>query len=404
MPVSDSPSRLVGLGDLPPELLLLIFSNVRPKHLMTAVRKVCRLFYRLISNEKWWLCRIQHSHLDIRLPAAEIEDERFTPSRSYDAMLVEGDRWNNWVYENRSVAEGARSHYATVDGVRLFKGSDGRRFCLTGGRDRAIKLWDLDSVQSTSDKSHWLSLDKDKAHTGWIWAFDFPSDDTVLSCSWDGSIKMWQLGDGRMEQLSSAMIGSGAATAVLSYRSAAICSTFRSKVCLMDLNDNMKVVSSHMHHKGPVFSIAQNGNLIYSYGEDRKVICVDKRKLSEAVTWTKLDHYATNMSLATGLIHCATNKGTILALRADNLRPSHQFDVVVGEPVRQVIKTYGSVMALTKQSGLKVYSLGVQPRELACSGKFDCEPCRFDYLDGDLAVGCGDGSVIFWHRSIGFDL
>ncbi|VDM70228.1 unnamed protein product [Strongylus vulgaris] len=27
---------------------------------------------------------------------------------------------------------------------------------------------------------------------------------------------------------------------------------------------------------------------------------------------------------------------------------------------------------------------------------FDCDPCRFDYFDGDLAVGAGDGSILLW--------
>uniref|UniRef100_A0A1I7XUT4 WD_REPEATS_REGION domain-containing protein n=1 Tax=Heterorhabditis bacteriophora TaxID=37862 RepID=A0A1I7XUT4_HETBA len=231
------------LVHLPPELLLLVFSNIPARHLMNNT-----------SPEQ------------IRLSTSELSSNDFDAARTYVEIEEERNRWKAWrKQENFSLTIDSRrigdscGHIATVDALRIFKSSNGQRFCLSGGRDRSIKLWDLNKIQENENKLSWVSVDKQGAHGGWIWCIDRPSqtEDQFLSCAWDCTIKLWKLTSSDITELGSSKVGSAATSIISSRDGLAMCSTFLRKVCLIDIKNGLDVVASYSHHAGPVFSLAR---------------------------------------------------------------------------------------------------------------------------------------------------
>ena len=47
----------MNLTDLPPEVLLLIFLNLKTKFVLSSVTRVCKLFYHIITPKATWKTR-----------------------------------------------------------------------------------------------------------------------------------------------------------------------------------------------------------------------------------------------------------------------------------------------------------------------------------------------------------
>ncbi|CAJ0567446.1 unnamed protein product, partial [Mesorhabditis spiculigera] len=397
MAAASSSGGELKLTALPREILLQIFDNLRPGH-VARLRLVCRIFNDAIDDDRYWLMRIQRT-LDAKLPVAETRCENFHPNKLMDGIYFETERWSNVSDEDKFITDGAISHYASVDAVQLFRNSSRRKFCLSGARDRALKLFDLAAMrESPEEKNAWLVAGKEAAHEGWIWSVDTTNCGAqVLSGSWDSTISLWDLGERAFERISTAKhVPDGAVTGVLIDDNVAICSKFHSYITVNDLRDGLKTIARCKVHTGSITAIAKKGSLIYSYGVDKKLKVTDRRNLAKPLMTLSVPA-SLNMSLGQGLAYISTSSGFVYAIRADDLSFSHKFKAVAtGHPVRQVIKTSGSILALTQLNGLKAFTLASTPVEFYTSEKFHCEPCRFDYLDGDVVVGCGDGSVAFW--------
>ncbi|VDM59700.1 unnamed protein product [Angiostrongylus costaricensis] len=209
---------------LPSELLLLIFSHIRGRHLVYNVRLVCKKFHSLLANQHWWLSRIQVSFL-------------------YVSARFQLHRWKSWYQLCFSLI--VSGHIATVDAIRLFShGCRPNMFCLSGGRDRAIKLWNIGDLQpvlickTPTRSNHWLLQ-------GWIWCLDQStcSPDHFLSCSWDCTVKMWQITPS--EAIESAKLGSACMCLSSTQNGLAACSTFAKKVFVMDTRNSLSPVLNY---------------------------------------------------------------------------------------------------------------------------------------------------------------
>lgn len=58
---------------------------------------------------------------------------------------------------------------------------------MSASRDRSICLWNIKSTD-TNPVVH-----KVDGHTGWIWNLGTYDENHFLSCSWDSSIKLWNM-------------------------------------------------------------------------------------------------------------------------------------------------------------------------------------------------------------------
>lgn len=59
--------------------------------------------------------------------------------------------------------------------------------CISASRDRSICLWD-----TTGSVTHPV-VHKVDSHTGWIWDLEIHDENQFLSCSWDSSVKLWNM-------------------------------------------------------------------------------------------------------------------------------------------------------------------------------------------------------------------
>ncbi|VDO29834.1 unnamed protein product [Haemonchus placei] len=285
------------LLQLPSELLLLIFGYVRGRHLVRHVRLVCRKFHCLLTNQQWWLTRIYKlSSHQIRLSDCETKGEGFDAARSFVAVEEEVLRWGRWSPNRNFTATG---HIATVDALRLFPHrSSGNRFCLSGGRDRAIKLWnisDLEESHQTAESKPCFDLQN--AHEGWIWCLDQSASkpDEFLSCSWDCTVKLWQI---TPTHISVFIIDTKNGLApVLNYahhKGAVLTLAMQVWVLILQVYIYIDILSRilgcslvNMLMMGTVHILISNliqDNIVYSCGEDRRIVMVDIRNSSRPVS------------------------------------------------------------------------------------------------------------------------
>ncbi|VDM46689.1 unnamed protein product [Toxocara canis] len=177
-----------------------------------------------------------------------------------------------------------------------------------------------------------------------------------------------------------------------------ICSSFDRKISALDARDSLHKVAELEFHRSAVFDLAQtlHSPYLYSCSEDRRVVCTDKR-MWKAVTELELTAYAQSLSVCSGQLLCGTVGGKIMLLNPNDLSVVNELTVTTScHAVRQVKLNLGSQMCLMRNMQFKILTPGRRPTLFAQFDELDAEPSRFDYYNGDLAVTCGDGSVLFW--------
>lgn len=347
----------------------------------------------------------------IRLSECEMNEAEFSAARSFVAIEEESIRWGRWM-SNKSVT--AVGHIATVDALRIFAHhGSGSRFCLSGGRDRAIKLWNLSELQTNTLSPQRVSVDDDGlinhappattkpcfdlqgAHEGWIWCIDQSArkPDEFLSCSWDCTVKLWQITPTHVAAIESTKLGSAGMCLGNSPSGLAACSTFGKKVFIIDTKNGLAPVLNYAHHKGAVLTLAMQDNIVYSCGEDRRIVAVDIRNSSRPVSGLWSMDYVRSICFRNNHLICGTHLGMISVLDPDTLNVCSRFQVSNG--VRQVIHSGGAILEISRDRTFKAFTVGTRSEVLA-ELSFDCEPCRFDYSEGNLAIGAGDGSILLW--------
>ncbi|KJH47661.1 WD domain, G-beta repeat protein [Dictyocaulus viviparus] len=200
--------------------------------------------------------------------------------------------------------------------------------CLSGGRDRAIKLWNIDDLQRCSDSSPSIRpcADVQNAHEGWIWCLDqsVASPDHFLSCSWDCTVKLWQLTPNEIV------------------------------VFIMDTKNSLCPVLSYVHHKGAVLTVAMQDNIVYSCGEDRRIVMVDIRNSSKPVSGVWSMDYVRSACLRNNQLICGTHLGLISTLDPETLDVCSRFQVSSG--VRQVVHSGGAILEISRDRIFKKHS------------------------------------------------
>ncbi|GMS84206.1 hypothetical protein PENTCL1PPCAC_6381 [Pristionchus entomophagus] len=195
-------NRVQSLDDLPPELLQSIFGHLPAHFCLSTVSRVCTLFYRLIHDDNWWNGRKKAVNLVVN--EREEEREEFSLQRVICRAEREEPRWRRLSEQKMYSLSG---HYGAINSCKLYAESSGEMRCISAGRDRTIRLWDLDRVvtdaHTTNEKegveSTLASLEVmnrgekkemlhsvDLAHSGWIWVVTRPNSSNVTySSGWD---------------------------------------------------------------------------------------------------------------------------------------------------------------------------------------------------------------------------
>uniref|UniRef100_A0A0M3HPH8 F-box domain-containing protein n=2 Tax=Ascaris TaxID=6251 RepID=A0A0M3HPH8_ASCLU len=378
--------------DLPTEMIVHIFEHIPSRDLWRSVRPVCRLFACIIGDSKMWHLKIRN--FDVTLPTCQTEEENFHWAHCCSELERERNRWANGSLKRRVSVTG---HLATVDAIRLMETPAHRKVCITGSRDRSLVVWDVNKIAKRVDLESWKLQDVPEAHQGWIWSVCKSGADDFYSCGWDRFVKQWRISNTGVEPVCSAEL-TAAVLCVVSDESMVISSSFDHKICAMDARYRLQKMIELEFHDSAVFDLAQEvgSPYLYSCSQDRRVVCVDKR-MWRMLCELQLAAYAQSLSLCSGQLLCGTVGGKVVLLNPNNLSVVNELRVAAFcHAIRQVKLNVGSAMCLMRNPSFKIFTPGMTPKLLAETDELVAEPSRFDYYNGDLAVACGDGSVLFW--------
>ncbi|GMR36430.1 hypothetical protein PMAYCL1PPCAC_06625, partial [Pristionchus mayeri] len=421
--------RIDSLDALPPELLQSIFGHLPAHFCLSTVARVCPLFYRLVHDENWWNGR--KKAVGVVLDEREERRDNFSLQRVICSGEREEDRWRKLSTQTMYSISGG--HYGAINTCKLYTEMSGGKRCVSAGRDRTIRLWDLDRVVTeavlteeeeeegeTSNVRVVSGREKkeilhsvDDAHGGWIWIVTRPNSSNVTySCGWDNMVKRWQITPSGMKEsggisLSSAVLGldwiDGSENELIS-------TTFLRRVSLLDVREKMmECKDEHSEHRNAVIGVTSKGKYVYSWGEDRLVVLSDIRNLSSPVAKVTIPRaYASQLSIGPTSVVAGTMKGECFYLDPINLETWGSFDVqevcegtaskISANPLRGIINTGHSLVTLSKLGKLNALSYGLKPRSLIDSLKLDGEPSKVDYMNDDVIVSMGDGRLVYWSK------
>ncbi|CAP37287.2 Protein CBG20219 [Caenorhabditis briggsae] len=320
---------------------------------------LCQLFTYLPNRKLITEIPLRTEHL-VHQPECEVSHPNYQPKRSFHSMRTARSRFRDWETQTVHVALG---HSATVDSVLLFKTEQQhKQFCLSGSRDRTIRLWDLENVRNGVEDT-WTVAKDETAHLGWIW--NMARDDTTAT--------------GSPNEL--------------------VCTTFAKRVAVID-DRSSEIVAEHKLHKRAVIALAVDGNRIYTSSEDRIMMMVDRRQMGRALLFEYSPScYKSCLSLQRDQLLTSTSDGKVKLYDAKNFNVLQTY--TVGSYTRQVQLDHGAhlVMARSARTRYKfsIFSPGTRSRQWGASHELAAEPAKFDYLPSTktLAIGNGDSSILF---------
>ncbi|CAA88747.1 F-box/WD repeat-containing protein mec-15 [Caenorhabditis elegans] len=390
------PTELISL---PSELLCHLFTYLPQRQLITEIPLVCRRFNTILNDDKFWSRRIR-TEQKVRLPDCELKHPEYEPKKSFYAMHRQRDRWRAWETQTVITAPG---HSATVDSVMLFENNN-KQFCLSGSRDRTIRLWSIENARNGEDteQNPWTVAKDDTAHSGWIWNMAQESTSTnFYTTSWDSTVKSWHITDnGALQNLNSVNVGSAAQCISCSgNENEVVCTTFAKRVAVID-SRTFQVVADHKLHKRAVIALAVQGDKIFTSGEDRLMMMVDRRNFSKPVLFEySPTAYKSCLSLQCNQLLTSTSDGKVKLYDANNFNVLQTYSV--GSYTRQSFLEHGAhlIMArsLKRNYTFSIYSPGTRSQQWCASHELAAEPAKFDYSPSSrtLAIGNGDSSILF---------
>uniref|UniRef100_A0A2L2YHS3 F-box/WD repeat-containing protein 9 n=1 Tax=Parasteatoda tepidariorum TaxID=114398 RepID=A0A2L2YHS3_PARTP len=344
MDTSESPedkdeSFYFKLDTLPPEIFLHICSFLSAKYVINVLSQVCEKFRDIIENESTWRMRIFESWPNRYplVPAPADFDWK-------EACIEREDHYDLWKNkaENMHLYHLKDAHFGSVNVVSLLEEGS---MCASGGRDGALKLWSISSLEEETNPRDYLSClinSTTGAHgSAWLWSLTYDkSNKTLYSGGFDCNIKTWDLENPSVvlstHSLSSPIL-------CLAYSDNNLTSgCYGRSVSLFDPRTNLQPVWQHIHHQRPVICIVNDDKHVISGSEDKSIIVYDKsaRKVLKTIN---LEGFPLSMSYEYGQL-----------LVGDVLGSIHVIDPVSGN--FDLLKSYESGHK-TKITGIQ-HSLG----------------------------------------------
>lgn len=171
-----SPFHLV-----PTEIFLHICSLLQVNDLVQSLSLVCKRFHEILSDENFWKLLIA-KRWNYKYPFQSIDNENFDWKKASFELEKQWKLWNSKEETVRRMNALPNVHIAAIDAVVFINNS----VCVSASRDRSLVIWD-----PTKLKNRFPSyVQKEAAHDGWIWRLQC-SQDTLYSCSWDNTVKIW---------------------------------------------------------------------------------------------------------------------------------------------------------------------------------------------------------------------
>ncbi|OQR80401.1 F-box/WD repeat-containing protein 9-like [Tropilaelaps mercedesae] len=335
------------LESLPNEILWHILSFLKPGFIAKVLPHVSPRFRALVKEQSLWRSRVY-----ARWPALH-------PTPPGDWVDCCRQREEHWAAFRGWEDEGGvkqikkdNAHIAAVDAIKFIQND-----CLfvSGGRDHQLRVWKIDAEE--------VSLHKDfsNAHEAWVWAVEQLDETTLVSGSFDQTVKTWDLEkQGLVDTFKLP-----AAVLSLAIREHLLACGTRHKVHLKDVRakNDIKVFE---YHKDIVLTLAMDDKVIMSGSTDGTMAIFDIRaeKVSQTI---KLKGYPTAISHHDdGQTWVGTSRGYLACFDTRSLPGSAELTMqrrVSYRSVRSVTHSWGSVVLAAGDDRLLV----LEPTKTAAS-------------------------------------
>ncbi|GBM80788.1 F-box/WD repeat-containing protein 9 [Araneus ventricosus] len=245
----DGDEYCLKLDTIPPEIFLHICSFISAKFVINVLSKVCQQFNEIIQNDTTWRMRIfkkwPRQYPLIPDPSLDWKEACIEREEHYDLWKNSG--------ENMKMFHIKDAHFGSVNVVNILE--DGW-ICASGGRDGALKLWNVSNLKETPEPQDYKSCllnSKAAAHgNAWLGPLHMISKQNDVFC------------------LASPIL-------CLAFSHNALASgCYGRSVSLFDPRVSLQPVMQHIHHKKPVICIASDEKFIISGSEDKTVVVYDK--------------------------------------------------------------------------------------------------------------------------------
>jgi WD40 repeat protein len=81
--------------------------------------------------------------------------------------------------------------------IKKHKNLQNHKTLLTGSRDGDIRIWNINREAKVLEKSQSIP----SAHSGWVWRIASEQTGEIFSCSFDHSLKYWNLSDEKLAEV-----------------------------------------------------------------------------------------------------------------------------------------------------------------------------------------------------------
>ncbi|XP_021912837.1 F-box/WD repeat-containing protein 9-like isoform X2 [Zootermopsis nevadensis] len=355
---------------------------------------VCKRFHEILSDSAIWRSRIS-KRWGSKYPPIPVNADDFNWRLACVNIEDQYELWNRKDIKIKSVLR-KDIHYAAVDAIHLMNSG---LLCVSGSRDRSIMLWDLSNVlNGGTEVPYQVSTD---AHKGWIWQLA-SCGETVYSCSWDTTIKAWNLTHDL--QLLSVFKCQTPALSLACTSNLVAAGTYNRNVVIFDTRVGGSQVSLYTAHHGAVLALSMSGDFIISASEDQTLAVWDQRA---GKVFKKLNLYENKdedkafpmcLSFSNDLLYVGDSKSQLHLLNP----AQGKFDIVesyqVGhtEKLTCVKHSMGSILTSSTDRTVRISTPTKNPETIAIIRSQAGEVARFDYTNNVLAVGGTDNALEFW--------
>ncbi|GFV50224.1 hypothetical protein TNCV_621371 [Trichonephila clavipes] len=268
----DNEEYSLKLDSIPPEIFLHICSFLSAKFVINVLSKVCQNFHDIIQNDTTWKMRIFRKWPK-KYPM--VPDPNFDWKRACIEREEHYELWKN-CGEKMKTFHIKDAHFGSVNVVNIIE--DGL-ICASGGRDGALKLWnvtDLKEMVEPQDYKSCLISEKRAAHSNaWLWSIAYDQQNKMLySGGFDCNIKTWDL-DNPEHPVASHSLSSPILCLTFGHNILAS-GCYGRCVSIFDSRVSIQPVFQHIHHKKPVICLAADEKFIISGSEDKTIVVYDK--------------------------------------------------------------------------------------------------------------------------------
>uniref|UniRef100_A0A146LBH8 F-box/WD repeat-containing protein 9 n=1 Tax=Lygus hesperus TaxID=30085 RepID=A0A146LBH8_LYGHE len=364
----------LSLIDLPTEVILKIFDYLSPVFLHRVISRVCRKFNGILFCEFLWK-RAYHTNNSL------------IPTTSYPFLQQIGLYSSKWK-TGRDISwrhlcvstENAKSRWfdeektisfpfgeTTVNVVHVMKGG----YCLTGSRERSIKVWDL----MQKKESHYVH----NAHNGWLSGL-CTIGDSIVSSGWDSYVKVWSLRD-NMEPLNAFCLDM-AVMAVDSQPNMIVACTFPELVIIDPRIGRPDGFSRFVMEEGSVVQLAFWQNSVVLASRSKALMQFDLRMGRTCVRESiQTESPPRTMSVLNDIVYVGDNAGNVYLYDLyDRFKMVEMFEMC---------ETKAQIRALVPRNGYMIVgsSDGELKAVLSVKGPNGLKVLKSHYCGGEVSCG-----------------